>query len=88
MPDESKEIQFEAALKKLEAAVDALEKGDLSLEDALKQYEMGVKMADICSKRLTEAKRRVEVLLKSTSGKLETKPFEEETGEIKPKKKK
>ena len=79
MSSEPKEIEFEAALKKLESIVEKLEGGDLSLEDALKQYEEGVRMADVCSKRLTEAEKKVEVLMKTSSGKLKTAPFEEKT---------
>ena len=81
-----KEIEFEAALKKLEAIVESLENGELSLEDALKQYEEGVRMADVCSKRLTEAEKRVEVLMKISPGKFKTIPFEE-NGEKSKKKK-
>ena len=66
MADEKKEVEFESALKKLETIVDNLEGGDLSLEAALKQYEEGVRMADICSKRLSEAEKKVEVLMKTT----------------------
>jgi len=79
MSSEPKEIEFEAALKKLESIVEKLEGGDLSLEDALKQYEEGVRMADVCSKRLTEAEKKVEVLMKTSSGKLKAAPFEEKT---------
>ena len=75
---ETKEIEFEQALKKLEAIVQNLENGDLSLEQALKQYEEGVKMADICSKRLSEAQKRVEVLMKTSGGKFKTEAFEED----------
>ncbi|MBI4432033.1 MAG: exodeoxyribonuclease VII small subunit [Candidatus Omnitrophica bacterium] len=86
MSETAKEIEFEAALKKLEAIVEKLEDGDLSLEESLKAYEEGVKMADICSKRLSEAQKRVEVLVKTGSGKFKATPFEE--GEPKPKKRK
>lgn len=85
---ETKEIAFEAALKKLEGIVENLENGELSLEDALKQYEEGVKMADLCTKRLTEAEKKVEVLMKTNPGKFKTVPFEEQTSETKTKKKK
>ena len=88
MSQEPKEIAFETALKKLEDIVQNLENGDLSLEAALKQYEEGVRMADICSKKLTEAEKKVEVLMKTSPGKFKTVPFEEETTETKPKKKK
>ena len=87
MAQDLKEIAFEAALRKLEQIVENLESGDLSLEEALKQYEEGVKMADLCTKRLTEAEKKVEVLMKMNPGKFKTVPFEE-SSEIKTKKKK
>jgi exodeoxyribonuclease VII small subunit len=86
---EEKEIAFETALKRLEAIVQNLEGGDLSLEQALKQYEEGIRMADLCSKRLSEAERRVEVHVKTTGGKFKTEPMEENRDEfVRPKKKK
>ena len=90
MTKETKEIEFEAAMKKLESIVKGLEEGELSLEEALKQYEEGVRMADVCTKRLTEAEKKVEVLMKMGAGKFKNVPFEEseETASSKPKKKK
>ena len=88
MSQETKEIPFEQALKKLEQIVEHLESGDLDLEDALKQYEEGVRLADFCSKRLTEAEKRVEVLMRTDSGKFKTVPFEENTEDRKGRKKK
>ena len=75
MSQEGKEIEFEAAIKKLEAIVGELEGGELSLEKALKSYEEGVHLAELCSKRLTEAEKRVEVLTKTAGGKFKTKPL-------------
>ncbi len=73
MSEVKKEIEFEVALKKLETIVDNLEGGDLTLEEALKQYEEGVRLAEICSKRLSEAEKKVEVLMKSSGGKSKKK---------------
>lgn len=70
MSEVKKEIEFEVALKKLETIVDNLEGGDLTLEEALKQYEEGVRLAEICSKRLSEAEKKVEVLMKSSGARL------------------
>lgn len=81
-----KPVEFEAAMRKLEDIVASLESGELSLEEALKQYEEGVKMADLCTKRLTEAEKRVEVLLKSGSGKFRTENLDEAGPEKKKKK--
>ncbi len=73
MSEEKKEMEFETALKKLETIVDNLEGGDLTLETALKQYEEGVRLADICSKRLSEAEKKVEVLMKASGTKTKKK---------------
>ena len=60
--------KFENALKKLEDVVRRLEEGDLSLEDSLKAFEEGVKHAAFCTSKLDEAEKKVELLLKQTSG--------------------
>lgn len=86
MSQEKKELPFEEAMKKLETIVSNLEGGDLSLENALKNYEEGVRLADLCSKRLTEAEKRVEVLVKTAGGKLKTEPFEEDESKSRKKK--
>ncbi|KAF0218309.1 MAG: exodeoxyribonuclease VII small [Geobacteraceae bacterium] len=60
--------KFETSLKKLEEVVKKLEGGELSLEDSLKAFEEGVKHAAFCSRKLDEAERRVELLLKQKDG--------------------
>ena len=72
------EKKFEAALSRLEEIVAELESGELALEQSLKLFEEGVKLARICNSRLEEAERKVEVLLKDKNGKMTAKPFEEE----------
>ncbi len=61
---------FEASLTALEKAVDNLESGDLSLEESLKCFEQGVKMATRCQKYLNDVETRVEILLKEKDGSL------------------
>ena len=72
------EKKFEASLNRLEEIVSELEKGDLPLEQSLKLFEEGVKLARICTTRLEEAERKVEILLKDKNGSMLKKPFEEE----------
>ena len=72
----SKEMKFEAALEKLEEIVKKLEGGDLSLDDSLKMFEEGVKLARVCSTRLAAAERRIEVLMKDEKGNITPVPFE------------
>ena len=75
------EVKFEDALKKLENIVGELEKGDLSLDESLAKYEEGIKLSRACSKKLEMAKRKVELLIKSDSGKFQVKPFDEKKTE-------
>ena len=72
------EKKFEAALSRLEEIVTELESGELALEQSLKLFEEGVKLARVCNARLEEAERKVEVLLKDKNGKLTARPFQEE----------
>jgi len=72
------EKKFEAALARLEEIVQELEKGDLPLEQSLKFFEEGIKLSRICNKRLEDAERRVEILLKDKGGAMKAEPFEEE----------
>ncbi|MDD4956995.1 MAG: exodeoxyribonuclease VII small subunit [Candidatus Omnitrophica bacterium] len=57
-----KDLSFERAIKKLEKVVESLETGELGLEEALKQYEEGVKLARVCQEKLDNAKGKIEVL--------------------------
>lgn len=70
-----KEQDFEGALKKLERIVEDLENGELSLSDAIKKYEEGMKLSQFCTKKLHDIQKKVEVLVKDSSGNLSTKPF-------------
>lgn len=60
--DETPEMSFEEALRKLEEIVSRLEVGDLSLEESLALYEQGQKLARTCSSQLEGATLRVEQL--------------------------
>lgn len=63
MPDTlPAEPSFEQALAELEAIVDQLERGDLSLQDSLSAFERGVALTAVCQRALSEAEQRVEIL--------------------------
>lgn len=72
------EKKFEAALTRLEEIVQELEKGDIPLDQSLKLFEEGIKLSRICSKRLEDAERKVEILMKDKDGSIQAEPFEEE----------
>lgn len=69
---------FEAALRALEEAVDLLEGGELSLEEALACFEKGVKSAGRCRELLQAVESRVEMLIRNRDGALDQVKFEEE----------
>lgn len=71
------EIKFEEALKKLEKIVEDLEKGDLSLDEALKRYQEGIELSRLCSQRLETAKKKIDILVKNKKGEFELKSFDE-----------
>ena len=64
---------FEVALEELEAVVEQLESGELSLEDSLAAFEKGVGLVKYCNQKLTEVEKKIEVLLKDKEGKLQLK---------------
>ncbi len=72
---------FEEALKKLEEIVTQLEQGDLSLDKSLKLFEEGIRLSHRCTKKLDEAEKKVEILLKGSGGKQSTQTFELEEKE-------
>lgn len=75
------EIKFEEALKKLEKIVDDLEKGDLSLDEALKKYQEGIELSRLCNQRLENARKKIDCLVKNKKGEFELKPLEETKAE-------
>ncbi|MEK6656135.1 MAG: exodeoxyribonuclease VII small subunit, partial [Nitrospirota bacterium] len=66
---------------RLEEIVNKLEAGDLSLDDSIKLFEEGVKLYQICLKRLDEAEKKVEILLKDKNGNKILKSFQMENAE-------
>ena len=69
------EMKFEEALKKLEKIVSDLEKENISLDSAFKKFEEGIKLSRICSQRLKEVEKKVEVLVKNDGEEISRKPF-------------
>ena len=70
MTKEDKEMQFEEAFKRLEAIVENLELGDLSLEESMKLFEEGIGLTEACKSRLEDAEKKIQLLLKDSDGKL------------------
>lgn len=55
-------LTFEEAMKELEKLVDSLDKGDVSLDEAIAAYDRGSQLKDYCEKKLQEAKMKVDTI--------------------------
>ncbi len=56
------ELSFEEAMSELEAVVCRLENGQVKLEEAVQAYERGVKLKNICTEKLQNAKSKIDLL--------------------------
>ena len=70
---------FESAMKRLESIVHELESGDLTLDEALKKFQEGVKLSKLCSNKLDETEKKVSILLKDDEGNVQAEPFRDES---------
>lgn len=64
----SKKINFEKSIGELEAIVNQLEKGALSLDESLKQFEKGIRLARECQETLSKAEQKIETLTQAEPG--------------------
>jgi exodeoxyribonuclease VII small subunit len=72
---QKKTTDFEAALAELEALVERMEQGDLTLDESLRQFERGIQLTRSCQHALQEAEQKVQILL--DKGQQQTlEPFE------------
>lgn len=69
---------FDEGLDRLEALVQQLESGHLSLEEALLRFEEGVRLSQALQTQLAEAQRRVDVLKQGLGGEYRAEPLEED----------
>ncbi len=67
---EQDSISFETALSRLEEILERMNGGTISLDESLKLYEEADQLIAICNKRLNEAERKIEILVKNRSGEL------------------
>ena len=72
---------FEASLEALERIVHQLEDGDLPLDKSLELFEQGIRLSRECQERLSQAERRIEILLRDNQGRPTATPFKEPANE-------
>ena len=71
---------FEDDFKRLQKIVEELAGGKLTLGESLKKYEEGIKISQACSQTLTDAQRKVDVLMKK-DGKFSKENFDDSVDE-------
>ena len=62
------EVNFEEAMKKLEALAQELEKGDLDLDQSVQKFEEGMALAKKCNDILEKAEKRITILIQEEEG--------------------
>ena len=65
---ETNKQSFEAALAELEGLVEAMESGEMGLEEMVAAFEKGQALVKNCTDRLNEVERRIEVIKKKADG--------------------
>ena len=80
-PREQPELRYEEGVAQLEALVEGMEEGALSLEQTLAAYERGVALHAQLEALLQRGEKRIE-LLAQQSGEAERIPFESEPEHI------
>ncbi|MDP5209817.1 exodeoxyribonuclease VII small subunit [Microbulbifer sp. 2205BS26-8] len=71
---------FEENLEALEKLVERLEAGDLPLEEALADFERGVKLTRECQRKLASAEQKVKLLMEENGG-IKELPFDTDAAE-------
>ena len=66
--DQQTDINFEAGFARLEEILEKMNSSSISLDESLKLYEEADKLITACSKRLTDAERKIEKLIKNRAG--------------------
>lgn len=73
---------FEEKLEKLEKLSENIKQSDISLEDALKNFEEGIKLAKTLEKELNKMEDKIQILMngeETKDGKVELGLFDETT---------
>lgn len=67
---DKQEQSFEAAFARLEEILEKMNSGAASLDESLTLYEEADRLIGTCTKKLNEAERRIEILIKNRQGDL------------------
>ena len=76
----AKEPGFEKALERLKQINERFEKGELSLEEAIRLYQEGIQLAKTCEEQLSQAEQVVKKVLEAASGQISEESFQVKEG--------
>ncbi len=74
----AQDMKYEEALKRLEQLVAELDRSELDLETRLKKFEEGTKLARVLLKKLDQAKKKVQLLVKTQVGEPQLMAFDQD----------
>jgi exodeoxyribonuclease VII small subunit len=74
----TKAKRFEDELKDLEAIVNQIDSGELTLEESISAFERGVTLVKSLNQKLDEVERKVEVLARTAEGGLRSAPLDDD----------
>jgi len=71
-----KRLKFEEAMTRLDAIVEAMESGEIGVEESIAKYEEAMSLASHCRRILDEAEQRIQKIQLDADGRPQTTPFE------------
>ncbi|MCX7626103.1 MAG: exodeoxyribonuclease VII small subunit [Candidatus Sumerlaeaceae bacterium] len=69
------ELSLDKCFEELEAIVETLERGNISLEESLRLFERGMALSRRCMKELEAIEQRIEMIVEGPRGEAQTVPF-------------
>lgn len=75
-----KNLKFEQAMERLDAIVEAMESGEIGIEESISRYEEAMQLAAHCRKVLEESEQRIKKIQIDAAGQPKAEPFEPPTG--------
>jgi exodeoxyribonuclease VII small subunit len=78
MGKSGKRPKFEQAMERLDAIVEAMESGEIGIEESIAKYEEAMELAAHCREVLDQAEQRIKKIQQDAAGRLRAEPFEPE----------
>ncbi len=76
MSKQPKNLKFEQAMEQLDTIVEAMESGEIGIEESIAKYEEAMQLASHCRGILNEAEQRIKTIQLNAGGQVQTGPFE------------